>query len=1589
MSDQKWKSATGMLLDGIFGSEAIDSSGEILDIEGADISDLEEGKGVFNWEHRGEDSDGASPNDVVGKIIYAKKIFKESDCENDREKGYWNQVKMPFIYGVGRLYDAAGHPGAVALAAQIRDHHANGEPILARFSVEGSTLEKKDNRLLRSVIRRVAITLKPCNKTAHSGLLADPNAPKGFEQKPEADAEDLLAVKTKKFEHPNFLRLGASFETEILPLESLSKSLARGVLDSHLAEWGWKFFRSKKHDQYSHDGIPEGRLSLSHDQAHTVPDNKLHWVMKDAGLKWNQDSSGFIPDPKHKFYSRYQELGYAPKTESTIKTWQPIESPLGEPQSIEIDKLTPTQEVHPQDWKHLKHRNDFQNNRPVPAITAMDGGDGTFWVDEGNEILSAAKAHGMTHVPTIIKKSDGDIQTLVKSLAKLKLLEKIHKAISAGTGAGVAAPSALASDEALKKMKSSFMAAVRDYSEPFNKTEFKQFLKHYLPETDDQYLDRFADLAETLKLKKAEGLIKGDLIDLKPSSSTGKNKRKNAEVLQIPTEANTIWDAPGTPDHNQFVNPKLTNRARAGNIPDFEEPKLVARGVGTNNNVYDYTHHLDPIAQQNGYTMTISHTPGKGDDFMLARVHNKLGQTVKQTFAYPSTITSGGNPDHKHMWSAIKNHQNWIKYGEHQKSESEDIGEELEKGQNGDWKKEGYSIKYFPPAGKSGPSALHTVIAYDKEGKTVGKLSAEDTGDGTCQACVVKVNPEHQRKGLATSMYETLERKAKLRVTPDLEAQTDDAAALWAQKKRNFGKSEALEKADASKSIKVNDKRRFDAKGNAKQKEAGVASTKAPATKAKALKTKEPESEPKKSTVRGVPLTANPNIGGNRKGMVRPHLEDRGDKAILHLPIGSFPMYNPNNPHKLHQSGGKDLELLKDIYNSPKMREKHDRAMENYFKIESLCRQKKLPEEAVMHAVMFSVFSANSPVWNHELKYSRTNDLMNEYGITPMSSDFGNLKDRFLDSDSPFDLPKHSKQYFEKMPEMSLDNDTFVTVRQGGKQIRVKDSEGNFLIDRLKGQIPKMQLAPDQFDHLSEYHMGHKAYVDALAKYGADGRSAVSELMDAKNKKKLKLSGIANKTARFAFSMLGAGNLWIPDTHAVRHMLGLEHGKDGSTIEYIKRFLWQERNHHVLNDIDNWMAKNHPAVQEMLNHPKWGKYLNGDAQRALFPAFWLNWGAITHHEEARGYNTEEAHNSYADHTPYWDAMDKILKSEEETPEAKAFRTAKLHAQWVAQYGELPALQMYFEHIVPKFLEAAQKKENKSKILKAQALSIEMKKAESEIKKPQEPWIVRPEDGLPGANYEPEQQALVNGQDFSNLDPAKTPWHPLNNGKHVYVKGYLKGNMLDTVRQEAAFYNAAKNVFNLAQYTPVATALKHPHDEGREFSVVEGIPDAQHISTDKSGKPLDKHAEILSNLGQKGELDKMMLMDLIMGNTDRHLYNMVFSEQKPHFHLIDHSELDGLTMMTKPYKDPAYLHHYSKLTGIPWRDEQFHPSAAHWLQRINLKKLATSLYRSGLPRNALKESLRRLWAVKDHLRKMGAKTTRGSIHDAPFEDENVG
>lgn len=157
----------GLKIDGIATSEHIDSSGELLIVENHDIQDLIDGKGVLNFEHSNK------AEDIVGAVIYAKKILKKEDCENDRQRMYWDHSKKPFVYIIGELYDDEEHPGAVAVSSMLRYYHKKGEKMLIGMSIEGATLERDDYVLKESVGRRVALTLRPCNKMAIAGLLED------------------------------------------------------------------------------------------------------------------------------------------------------------------------------------------------------------------------------------------------------------------------------------------------------------------------------------------------------------------------------------------------------------------------------------------------------------------------------------------------------------------------------------------------------------------------------------------------------------------------------------------------------------------------------------------------------------------------------------------------------------------------------------------------------------------------------------------------------------------------------------------------------------------------------------------------------------------------------------------------------------------------------------------------------------------------------------------------------------------------------------------------------------------------------------------------------------------------------------------------------------------------------------------------------------------------------------------------------------------------------------------------------------------------------------------------------------------------
>jgi hypothetical protein len=169
----------GLKIHGIASNGAIDSSGETIDVSGIDITDLVEGRGILNFEHE------KGAEDIIGAVTYAKKILKESDAQTSAEKKFWKISEGPYVYIIAELFDDEEHHGAIACAAMVRYYARKSEKMLVGFSIEGQTLERDGNELKRTVGRKVAFTLRPCNKACISEMLDDAelkDSVKKFEQ---------------------------------------------------------------------------------------------------------------------------------------------------------------------------------------------------------------------------------------------------------------------------------------------------------------------------------------------------------------------------------------------------------------------------------------------------------------------------------------------------------------------------------------------------------------------------------------------------------------------------------------------------------------------------------------------------------------------------------------------------------------------------------------------------------------------------------------------------------------------------------------------------------------------------------------------------------------------------------------------------------------------------------------------------------------------------------------------------------------------------------------------------------------------------------------------------------------------------------------------------------------------------------------------------------------------------------------------------------------------------------------------------------------------------------------------------------------
>lgn len=205
-----------MIIDGVGTAHLLyDRSSEQVDLNGVDISTYREGNAVVNFEHL---SDESGPSAIVGKIIGCKKIFKESDCDDERQLYYFKKLKKtPYLYIKARLFDEAGHKGASELAAMIRDQVMNNEKIIIRWSIEGTTLGRKDNVITSCALKRIALTVKPCLNNTETGVISDPmGAPQNSPQKSTPTSLlDLQDNKKSEMDADGNSRIGDPFEVEM------------------------------------------------------------------------------------------------------------------------------------------------------------------------------------------------------------------------------------------------------------------------------------------------------------------------------------------------------------------------------------------------------------------------------------------------------------------------------------------------------------------------------------------------------------------------------------------------------------------------------------------------------------------------------------------------------------------------------------------------------------------------------------------------------------------------------------------------------------------------------------------------------------------------------------------------------------------------------------------------------------------------------------------------------------------------------------------------------------------------------------------------------------------------------------------------------------------------------------------------------------------------------------------------------------------------------------------------------------------------------------------------------------------------------
>lgn len=127
------------IIEGLASSADLDKQNEIVISKGLDLSYLQEGRGTFNWNHRGDTDPGA----IVG-------IVTESHLTSDN--GLFVRGKL--LKSLPKAHDVRNLMNAFAEDAPDRK---------LGMSIEGKVLQRNGNQIVKAWIKAIALTADPVN----------------------------------------------------------------------------------------------------------------------------------------------------------------------------------------------------------------------------------------------------------------------------------------------------------------------------------------------------------------------------------------------------------------------------------------------------------------------------------------------------------------------------------------------------------------------------------------------------------------------------------------------------------------------------------------------------------------------------------------------------------------------------------------------------------------------------------------------------------------------------------------------------------------------------------------------------------------------------------------------------------------------------------------------------------------------------------------------------------------------------------------------------------------------------------------------------------------------------------------------------------------------------------------------------------------------------------------------------------------------------------------------------------------------------------------------------------------------------------